>query len=122
MSYMQAGETLGSEQWSSAPLHDRARRWPGEALHRVLVAGRCAQDVEIRQRIDGWRAAYHRRPNGKPVKLNEAQRFDMPSQWRSVASFAVDARELWGGVSRKSEGRRFWDCPACSPLFYSVES
>ena len=43
-----------------------------EALHRVLVAGRCAQDVEIRQRIDGWRAAYHRTPKGKPVKLNEA--------------------------------------------------
>ena len=29
MSHMQAEETLGPEQWSSAPLHDRARRWSG---------------------------------------------------------------------------------------------
>ena len=43
-----------------------------ETLHRVLVAGGRVQDVEVRQRIDDWRTAYHRTPHGKPVKLNEA--------------------------------------------------
>jgi nitrile hydratase accessory protein len=43
-----------------------------ETLQRVLVAEGRVQDLEIRQRIDDWRAAYHRTPHGKPVKLNEA--------------------------------------------------
>ena len=43
-----------------------------ETLQRVLVAGGHVRGVEVRQRIDDWRAAYHRTPHGKPVKLNEA--------------------------------------------------
>ena len=42
-----------------------------EALERVLVAGGRLQGAEVRQRIDDWRAAYHRTLHGMPVRLRD---------------------------------------------------
>lgn len=40
-----------------------------KALEHVLVVAGLVQDAEVEQRTDDWRAAYHRTPHGKPVKL-----------------------------------------------------
>jgi nitrile hydratase accessory protein len=42
-----------------------------EALKRVLVAGGRLQGAEVRQRIDDWRAAYHRTLHGMHVSLRD---------------------------------------------------
>jgi nitrile hydratase accessory protein len=42
-----------------------------DALERVLIAGRRLQGAEVRQRIDDWRAAYHRTLHGVPVMLRD---------------------------------------------------
>ena len=42
-----------------------------EALERVLVAGGSLQGPEVWQRINDWRAAYHRTLHGMPVRLTD---------------------------------------------------
>jgi hypothetical protein len=42
-----------------------------DALERVLIAGGRLQGAEVRQRIDDWRAAYHRTLHGVPVRLRD---------------------------------------------------
>jgi nitrile hydratase accessory protein len=42
-----------------------------EALERVLVAGGSLQGAEVWQRINDWRAAYHRTLHGMPVRLTD---------------------------------------------------
>jgi nitrile hydratase accessory protein len=42
-----------------------------DALERVLIAGGRLQGAEVRQRINDWRAAYHRTLHGVPVRLRD---------------------------------------------------
>jgi nitrile hydratase accessory protein len=42
-----------------------------EALERVLVAGGSLQGPEVWQRINDWRAVYHRTLHGMPVRLTD---------------------------------------------------
>ncbi len=39
------------------------------ALGQVLVAEGRLRETDIEQRMEDWRAAYHRTPHGKPVRL-----------------------------------------------------
>jgi nitrile hydratase accessory protein len=65
------GASLREAAAEGEPGSDTCYAALSQALERVLVAGGRLQGAEVRQRIDDWRAAYHRTLHGMHVRLRD---------------------------------------------------